>query len=223
MLKNDLINSGKKKLDNPFILWSHVRAASSQFVETYAQDVGLKVNLDEPIKKGTEKLEDLLDNQVSFKIMGYHSTEEIINQTINAKYDHIILFRKDIYRAYLSFSFSKLTNIWHKNQLERKEKGDLDIIKAMVKCKVYHNVPHTVKQIKRFYNDLNRVYLYLNKNNIKHKLIETTQAIDYLGDIGFQNTDKHYHRLENFEVKEELESFIKTLEMYKNHDMQSTI
>jgi hypothetical protein len=223
MLKNDLMNSGNKKLDNSFILWSHPRSASSQFLELYAKDVGLKANLEEPIKKGSERLEDLLNDKISFKIMGYHSTAEIIDQTINAKYDQIILFRKDIYRAYLSFSFSKLTGIWHKNQLEKQEKSDLDIIKAMIKCKVYHNVPHTIKEMKRFYNDLNRVYLYLNKNNIEHKLIETTQAIDYLGDIGFQNTDKHYHRLENNQVKEELESFIKTLEMYKNHDMQSTV
>ena len=67
------------------------------------------------------------------------------------------------------------------------------------------------------------MYLHLDKNNVRYKLIETKQAIDYLGDAGYQNTDKYYYKLENNEIKEELESFIQTLEMYRNHDMQSTI
>ena len=210
-------------MNKPFILWSHPRSASSQFLEIYAKDVNLKVNLEEPIKKGSEKLEDLLNDKVSFKVMGSHSTKQIIDQAIDAKYDHVILFRKDIYRTYLSFSFSKMTGIWHKNQIKTQEKSDLDIIKGLVKINLYHNVVGTIKEVKAFYKDLNRVYLHLKKNNVSFKLIETEQAIDYLGNEGYQDTDKHYYKLENSEIKEELEPFIQTLEIYKNHDMQSTI
>ena len=53
-------------MNKPFILWSHPRSASSQFLEIYAKDVNLKVNLEEPIKKGSERLEDLLNDKVSF-------------------------------------------------------------------------------------------------------------------------------------------------------------
>ena len=212
-------------MNKPFILWSHHRAASSQFLETYAKDNNLKVNLDEPIKEGCERLDDLLSKQVSFKIMGYHSTEEITNKIINANYDHIVLFRKDIYRNYLSFSFSKLTDIWHINQINKGEKGDLDIIKAVVKAKseLFLNVPITIRDIKSYYEGLNNIYLHLDKTGVQYKLIETEQAIDYLGFKGYQNTDKHYCKLENLHAKDELESFIQTLEIYKNHDMQSTI
>ena len=210
-------------MNKPFILWSHPRSASSQFLEIYAKDVNLKVNLEEPIKKGSAKLEDLLEDKLSFKIMGAHSTIQIVDQTIDAKYDHVILFRKDIYRTYLSFSFSKITGIWHKNQIKTQEKSDVDIIKGLVKVKLYHNVIGTVKEVKAFYKDLNRIYLHLKKNNVSFKLIETEQAIDYLGPFGFQGTDNHYHSFENAQAKEELESFIQTLEIYKNHDMQSTI
>ena len=210
-------------MNKPFILWAHPRSASSQFLEAYAADFCLPVNLDEPIKKGSERLEDLLKNKVSFKVMGCHSTTQITNQTIDAKYDHVILFRKDIYRTYLSFSFSKLTGVWHTNQLNTQEKSDLDIIKGLVKIKLNHNVKNTVKHVKTFYKDLNRVYLHLVKNNVRYKLIETEQAIDYLDNEGYQNTDKYYYKLENGEVKKELELFIQTLEIYKNHDMQSTI
>ena len=214
-------------MNKPFILWSHPRSASSQFLEIYAKDVNLKVNLEEPIKKGSDTLENLLNDKVSFKVMGFHSTQEMIDQTINADYDHLILFRKDIYRTYLSFCFSCATGIWHKHQIENNEKTPLDIMKGVIKARIseegVYNTKTRVNDIKRFYKDLNRVYLHLEKNNVPFKLIETKQAIDYLGPFGFQGTDKHYHNLENAQAKEELEPFIQTLEIYKNHDMQSTI
>jgi hypothetical protein len=210
-------------MSKPFILWSHPRSASSQFLEVYAKSNNLKVNLDEPIKKGCERLDDLLSKQASFKIMGYYSTEEIANQIINANYNNIVLFRKDIYRTYLSFSFSKLTDIWHINQINKGEKGDVDIVKAVVKAKLFHNVSTTVRDVKSYYEGLNNIYLHLDKTGVQFKLIETEQAIDYLGPIGYQDTDKHYCNLENSHAKDELESFIQTLEIYKNHDMQSTI
>ena len=210
-------------MSKPFILWSHPRSASSQFLEVYAKSNNLKVNLDEPIKKGCERLDDLLNEQVSFKVMGYHSTEEITNQIINANYEHVVLFRKDIYRTYLSFSFSKLTDIWHRNQIVTGEKGDIDIIKAVVKAKLFHDVSTTIRDIKTYYKSLNNIYLHLDKTGVQYKLIETEQAIDYLGPIGYQDTDRHYSHLENSHAKDELESFIQTLEIYKNHDMQSAI
>ena len=55
------------------------------------------------------------------------------------------------------------------------------------------------------------------------KITTVQQAIDYIGPTGYQNTDYQYYKLENAQAKEELESFIQTLEIYKNHDMQSTI
>lgn len=210
-------------MSKPFILWSHPRSASSQFLETYAKDVNLKVNLDEPIKKGCERLDDLLSKQVSFKIMGYYSTEEITNQIINANYNNIVLFRKDIYRTYLSFCFSCATDIWHINQINNGEKGDVDIIKAVVKAKLFHNISTTIRDVKSYYEGLNNIYLHLDKTGVQCKLIETEQAIDYLGPFGYQDTDKHYCNFQNAQAKEELESFIQTLEIYKNHDMQSTI
>ena len=206
-------------MSKPFILWSHPRSASSQFLEVYAKSNNLKVNLDEPIKKGSKGLDDLLNEQVSFKVMGYHSTEEITNQIINANYEHVVLFRKDIYRTYLSFSFSKLTDIWHRNQIVTGEKGDIDIIKAVVKAKLFHDVSTTISDIKTYYKSLNNVYLHLDKTGVQYKLIETEQAIDYLGSTGYQDTDRHYSHLENSHAKDELESFIQTLEIYKNHDM----
>ena len=121
-----------------------------------------------------------------------------------------------------SFIFSCNTGIWHKHQLDTREKTDIDIVKGIIKSRLF-DTEKRVDDIKRFYKDLNRVYLHLDKNNVQYKLIETAQAIDYLGEEGYQDTDKHYHKLENNEVKEELESFIQTLEIYKNHDMQSTI
>ena len=205
-----------------FILWSHPRSASSQFLEIYAKDFNLRVNLEEPIKQGSAKMEDLLKLKMSFKIMGYHATREIIGQTIDADYNHIILFRKDIYRTYLSFIFSCYTGIWHKHQLDNGEKGDTDIIKGIVKARLL-DIETKIADVKRFYKDLDRVYLHLVKNNVQYKIIETQQAIDYLGPFGFQGTDKHYYNLQNAQAKEELESFIQTLEIYKNHDMQSTI
>ena len=210
-------------MNKPIILWAHPRSASSELLNTYANNFNLRVNLEEPIKQGSAKLEDLLKLKISFKIMGSHATQEIIDQTINANYDHIILFRKDIYRAYLSFAFSKLTGVWNVYQLITKSITGCDIISAMSTSDVYAEPLITIKQVKRFYKDLNRVYLHLDKNSVQYQLIETKQAIDYIGLTGYQNTDYQYYKLENAQAKEELESFIQTLEIYKNHDMQSTI
>ena len=44
--------------------------------------------------------------------------------------------------------------------------------------------------------------------------METSDAIKFLGNVGYQGTDQYYEHFRDLNMKLELEKFVKTLKMY---------
>lgn len=193
-------------MSKPLLLWSHPRSASSQYLEEYCRHKNILCDKTEPLQHDTSQLHHLITNKVSFKVMPCYLKYDTRDTLLDLDYEHVFLFRKDIYRQYLSFCFAQSTNIFHSSH-----------IKGKINITTKHHADLNI--IRNFYYSLDQAY----KKCKNTRLIETGDAIRFLGDIGFQGTDEYYKHFDNINVKHELEKFVRTLEMYKNYDLQSTI
>ena len=192
-------NISPKSINNnkPLLLWSHPRSASSEYLAQYCNHKNLLCDITEPLQNDTSQLHNLVSNKISFKVMPHYLKNNIVDMLLDLNYEHVFLFRKDIYRVYLSYSFGQSTNIFHSSAI--KGKINLETINCI-----------DDGAIKHWYSTLDKTYAK-SKNNI---LMETGDAIKFLGNVGYQGTDQYYEHFRDLNMKLELEKFVKTLKMY---------
>jgi len=212
-----------KDYSKPFILWASPRTASSAFFYEYAKRNNIKImeNNHEPLSPHQEKIniENFFKKQISFKFMfsGYvHTAKEqwemkkLYNIFPAVDYNHIIIYRKDVYARHKSLLFSLTTDIWHpKHFSESKYKNWSTPNQAFASHK------DATGKLKQSLDRSIKIIDIFEKENLNYQIVEFEDVCKYIGKDTSQGTKHYYKDYEDLELKQKLEDIFYEHEFYK--------
>jgi hypothetical protein len=206
----------------PFILWASPRTASSAFFYEYAKRNNVKIikSDHEPLNPPIEvNIKDLFRKQISFKFMfsGYVHTakeqweiKELYNIFPALDYNHILIYRKDVYARHKSLLFAVTTDIWHPTHFSES------------KCKnwstpnqTFANHRDATGKLKQSLDKSIELIDIFEKENLNYQIVEFEDVCKYIGKDTSQGTNHYYNDYEDFELKQKLEDIFYGHEFYK--------
>ena len=212
-----------KDYSKPFILWASPRTASSAFFYEYAKrnNIEIMINNHEPMSPYQEKIdiEAFFKKQLSFKFMfsGYvHDAREywqrkkLYNIFPAVDYNHIIIYRKDVYARHKSLLFSLTTDIWHTKHFSES------------KCKKWSTPDPSfashrdaIGKLKQSLDKSIELIDIFEKENLNYQIVEFEDVCKYIGKDTSQGTKHYYKDYEDLELKQKLEDIFYEHEFYK--------
>ena len=218
-----------KDYNKPFILWASPRTGSSAFFYEYAERNNVKImeHNHEPLSplnshlKGNLPIdiEAILMKSISFKFMleGYkqepYETYQILklyNMFPALDYNHIILYRKDVYARHKSLLFALTTDIWHQKHFDESKCKDwtkLDTWPA--------NHKYATGKLKSALKKSVQLIDKLEEANLDYQIVEFEDVCRYIGKDTSQGTKHYYNDYEDLELKQKLEDIFYGHEFYK--------
>ena len=211
-----------KDYSKPFILWASPRTASSAFFYEYAKRNNIEIikSNHEPLSSPVKvKIEDLLKKQISFKFMlvGYnqrikewYQIKQLYNSFPALDYNHILIYRKDVYARHKSLLFSLTTDIWHSKHFTES------------KCKnwstpnpVFASHKDSTGKLRRTLDKSIELIDIFEKEDLNYQIVEFEDACKYIGEDTSQGTKDYYDDYEDLELKQKLEDIFYGHEFYK--------
>ena len=211
-----------KDYSKPFILWASPRTGSSAFFYEYAErnDIEIIESNHEPLSPPLEvDIQDFFKKQLSFKFMfsGHvHSPKEqwqikkLYDIFPALDYNHILIYRKDVYARHKSLLFALTTDIWHKKHYSES------------KCKSWSNpnqvfASHSdaIRKLKKSLDKSIKIIDIFEKENLNYQIVEFEDVCKYIGKDTSQGTKRYYSDYEDLELKQKLEDIFYGHEFYK--------
>ena len=219
-----------KDYSKPFILWASPRTASSAFFYEYVERNNLEIMPDkhEPLNPPYELLiQEFLKKGLSFKFMlskyihnassdWYGSakedwqTQELYDSFPALDYNHILLYRKDVYARHKSLLFALTTDVWY------PEHPDKSKCKDWTKSDMsWATHGHAISQLKQSLNKSIELIDIFEKENLNYQIVEFEDVCKYIGKDTSQGTKHYYDDYEDLELKQKLEDIFYEHEFYK--------
>jgi len=212
-----------KDYSKPFILWASPRTGSSAFFYEYAKRNNIKIieSNHEPLSPYQEQvnIEDFFKKQISFKFMlsrhgqeikEYYQTNNLYNIFPAVDYNHIIIYRRDVYARHKSLLFALTTDIWHPKHLNKSKCKDwtkLDMWPASHK--------YAINKLKESLDKSIELIDIFEKENLNYQIVEFEDVCKYIGTDTSQGTKHYYKDYEDLELKHKLEDIFYGHEFYK--------
>ena len=207
----------------PFILWASARTASSQFFFKYLERNNAKVmhKKHEPLSAQKKLPEggilEIISKKYSFKCMVNVSRvlKELdkLRQAIPViDYNHIILYRKDLYARQRSLMFSEYNNVWKKDDLTKPRDSSWHHFQ---KEDIPSLVDHAIKWETECLDMYVKYIKILKEYEIPYQVIEFNDAIQYIDKDTSQGTKQYYDKMfQSKELKKSLKDLIINHEFY---------
>ena len=212
-----------KDYSKPFILWASPRTASSAFFYEYAKRNNIKIieANHEPLSPYQEEvdIEDYFKKQISFKFMlsrhnqdvkEYYQVNHLYNIFPVVDYNHIIIYRKDVYARHKSLLFALTTDIWHSKHLDKSKCKDWTKSNMWPSSHAY-----ATNKLKESLDKSIELIDIFEKENLNYQIVEFEDVCKYIGSDTSQGTKHYYKDYEDLELKQKLEDIFYEHEFYK--------
>jgi len=125
-------------------------------------------------------------------------------------YNHILIYRKDVYARHKSLLFALTTDVWY------PEHPDKSKCKDWTKSDMsWATHGHAISQLKQSLNKSIELIDIFEKENLNYQIVEFEDVCKYIGKDTSQGTKHYYDDYEDLELKQKLEDIFYEHEFYK--------